>query len=138
MQETPKPTRAERRSARREEIVAKYVELARKSPGKDITMGDIARELGAAVGTAYTYFAGKDHLVHAAREHVLENMGTTYIDIEEVWALFVTPIGDPVSRAELGAAQAEQLLRLVGAYEMTDEELRLWIYTGPELPKAEA
>ncbi len=138
MQETPKPTRAERRATRRVEILNACIGLAKKSPGKDITMGAIARELGSAVGTTYTYFKGKDHLVHAAREHVLENMGTTFIDIEEVWALFVTPIWDPVSRAELGAAQADQLVWLAEAYEMTDEELRLWIYTGPELPKAEA
>ncbi|WP_309130777.1 TetR/AcrR family transcriptional regulator [Brevibacterium sp.] len=62
----------ERRAERREEIITAAIACFGRSGYQRTSMTDIIRESGLSAGAIYGYFSGKQEIVHAAAQRVME------------------------------------------------------------------
>lgn len=81
--------RAARSDARRAQILHAAVPLLERRGSHEVSMQSIAAEAGVSVGLIYRYFAGKQELVRAVTEGVLEEIG-------QLIAAALEPEEDPV------------------------------------------
>lgn len=81
--------RAARSDARRSQILRAAVPLLERRGSHEVSMQSIAAEAGVSVGLIYRYFTGKQDLVQAVTEGVLEEIG-------QLIAAALEPEDDPV------------------------------------------
>ena len=67
--------RAARSDARRRQILLAAAPLMERSGSQAVSMQSVATEAGVSVGLIYRYFSGKQDLIQAVTEGVLDDMG---------------------------------------------------------------
>ena len=78
---TTAPTgRAANRQRKRQEYIDTAIRIVLNGGLEALTMQALAREMGAAVGTAYTYFASKSALVAELQVLAIGRLTSTYAD----------------------------------------------------------
>ncbi len=89
-----------------------------------LTMGAIAREVGAAVGTIYGYFPAKGALMSELQIYAIETIVGAWTEARDTWSADLTEAGLSESRLALAAILAfgEYFSQLRSAYP---EEFRL-------------
>ena len=96
--------RAARSDARRRQILAAAVPLLERRGSHEVSMASIAAEAGVSVGLIYRYFAGKQDLVRAATEDVLDDIGRRV-------AAALDPEEDPVRQIAAAFAAYAAVIR---------------------------
>lgn len=83
---TTAPTgRAANRQRKRQEYIDTAIRIVLNGGLEALTMQALAREMGAAVGTAYTYFASKSALVAELQVLAIGRLTSTYADAAPRW-----------------------------------------------------
>lgn len=99
--ETPTRGRAANRIKKRQEYIDTAIRIVLKGGLEALTMQALAREMGAAVGTAYTYFASKSALVAELQVLAVGRLVDAYNAVAPAW---IADLGDldERGRAEAG------------------------------------
>jgi len=111
---------AERRAARRQQILEAAWECFTRHGFQATTMDQVAAAAGVSAGTTYTYFATKDELVIATAEVAMSRFAQAFEQLADR--------ADPASPTEILAAIADEL-RQRGEhprYDMTKIALQAW------------
>ena len=83
--EAPTTGRAANRVRKRQEYIDTAIRIVLNGGLEALTMQALAREMGAAVGTAYTYFASKSALVAELQVLAIGRLTTTFNDAAPRW-----------------------------------------------------
>ena len=110
----------------RDDIIAAVAELIAEQGLENLTMRNIARQVGCSVGTLPHYFDGKDDIVVAAlnwsNERIFSRLGNMAVDEIHLESLY------PLIRAAMpvdGTSETEWRVRLcLWDYAVTNEEMR--------------
>lgn len=99
---TSAPTgRAANRQRKRQEYIDTAIRIVLNGGLEALTMQALAREMGAAVGTAYTYFASKSALVAELQVLAIGRLTSTYTDAAPRWQAEMGRL-DSKGKAEAG------------------------------------
>ena len=83
--EAPTTGRAANRVRKRQEYIDTAIRIVLNGGLEALTMQALAREMGAAVGTAYTYFASKSALVAELQVLAIGRLTSTYKEAAPRW-----------------------------------------------------
>lgn len=83
--EAPATGRAANRQRKRREYIDTAIRIVLNGGLEALTMQALAREMGAAVGTAYTYFASKSALVAELQVLAIGRLTSTYSEVAPRW-----------------------------------------------------
>lgn len=83
--EAPATGRAANRQRKRREYIDTAIRIVLNGGLEALTMQALAREMGAAVGTAYTYFASKSALVAELQVLAIGRLTSTYEEAAPRW-----------------------------------------------------
>lgn len=83
--EAPATGRAANRQRKRREYIDTAIRIVLNGGLEALTMQALAREMGAAVGTAYTYFASKSALVAELQVLAIGRLTSTYGEVAPRW-----------------------------------------------------
>ena len=99
--EAPTTGRAANRVRKRQEYIDTAIRIVLNGGLEALTMQALAREMGAAVGTAYTYFASKSALVAELQVLAIGRLTTTFNDAAPRWQAEMGRL-DAKGKAEAG------------------------------------